>query len=172
MAASSFPTPKVIGTKQSNVSYVDRSAVRVIAFNARGQIAIVYAKRNNYYKLPGGGIDPDEEHAAAGIREMQEEIGSTIKVRADVGCIATTEEYRNDLHQISYCYVADVVDDSGSPSLTEDEVSDGLGHLWVSVEEAMDRMVGVEPTSELGRYIKERDVYLLGEALKVGTGAH
>jgi len=171
MAASTFPAPRLIGTKQSNVSYVDRSAVRVIAFNTAGQIAIVYAKRDNYYKLPGGGIDPNEEHVAAVIREMQEETGAVIEVRRDVGCIATTEEYRNDLHQISYCYVADVLDDSGSPSLTEDEVNDGLGHLWLTVHEAKSNMAGVEPTSELGRYIKERDIYLLGEADKVGTGA-
>lgn len=129
MAASAFPTPKIIGTKQPNVSYIDRFAVRVIAFNPVGKVAIVYSKRDNYYKLPGGGIDPNEQHEMAAMREMQEETGGLIKIRRNLGCIATTEEYRNDLHQMSYCYVADVVDDSGSPNLTEDEVSDGLGHF-------------------------------------------
>lgn len=146
-----------MGTKQPDISYVDRSAVRVIIFRASGQKAIVYAKRDNYYKLPGGGNDRDEDHVAAVVREMQEETGA---------------KYRNDLHQISYCYVADVVDDSGSPCLTEDEVSDGLGHLWLSVDEAKKRMVGVEPTAELGNYIKERDIYFLWKADKVGKGSH
>ncbi|OBT74541.1 hypothetical protein VF21_07536 [Pseudogymnoascus sp. 05NY08] len=166
MSAPVFPTPKVIGTKRSEVSYKERSAARVIAFNAAGKVAIVYAKRERYYKLPGGGIDPGEQHEMAALREMQEETGGIVKIRSDLGCVATTEEYRNDLHQMSYCYVADVVDDSGSPSLTEDEVNDGLGHLWLSVDEAKTRMAEAEPRSELGLYIKERDIYFLDEAIR------
>ncbi|KAK3390299.1 hypothetical protein B0H63DRAFT_557293 [Podospora didyma] len=108
------------------------------------------------YQLPGGVIDPNEEHEAAVIRDMQEETGALIKLRTHLGCVATTEEYRNDLHQMSYCYVADIVNASGDPSLTEDEIADGLGHLWLSVEEAKKRMAEVESTSELGRYIKKR----------------
>ncbi|OBT87950.1 hypothetical protein VE02_04530 [Pseudogymnoascus sp. 03VT05] len=166
MSAPVFPTPKVIGTKRPEVSYKKRSAARVIAFNAAGEVAIVYAKREKYYKLPGGGIDPGEQHEMAALREMQEETGGIVKIRSDLGCVATTEEYRNDLHQMSYCYVADVVDDSGSPSLTEDEVNDGLGHLWLSVDEAKTRMAEAEQRSELGLYIKERDIYLLDEAIR------
>jgi 8-oxo-dGTP diphosphatase len=97
---------------------------------------------------------------------MQEETGGIVKIRSNLGCVATTEEYRNDLHQMSYCYVADVVDDSGSPSLTEDEVNDGLGHLWLSINEAKTRMAEAEPRSESSLYIKERDIYLLDEAIK------
>ncbi|OBT99768.1 hypothetical protein VE01_02000 [Pseudogymnoascus verrucosus] len=116
--------------------------------------------------LPGGGINPGEQHEMAVLREMQEETGGLVKIRSNLGCVATTEEYRNDLHQMSFGYVADVVDDSGSPSLTEDEVNDGLGHLWLSVDEAKTRMTEAEPRSELGLYIKERDIYLLDEAIK------
>lgn len=116
--------------------------------------------------LPGGGINPGEQHEMAVLREMQEETGGLVKIRSNLGCVATTEEYRNDLHQMSYCYVADVVDDSGCPSLTEDEVNDGLGHLWLSVDEAKTRMTEAEPRWELGLYIKERDIYLLDEAIK------
>ncbi|KFY90848.1 hypothetical protein V500_04918 [Pseudogymnoascus sp. VKM F-4518 (FW-2643)] len=162
MAAPAFPTPKVIGTKQPNVSYIDRFAVRVIAFNAVGKMAIVYAKRDNYYKLPGGGIDPNEQHEMAAMREMQEETGGLIKIRKNLGCVATTEEYRNDLHQMSFCYVADVVDDSGSPNLTEDEVSDGLGPL-VDVgrrgeeQDGSSRTeIGIGPLYQGARYLPSR----------------
>ncbi|OBT40974.1 hypothetical protein VE00_09491 [Pseudogymnoascus sp. WSF 3629] len=131
MAAPVFPTPKVIGTKRPEISYKKRSAARVIAFNAAGEVAVVYAKREEYYKLPGAASIP-------------EETGGIVKIRNNLGCVATTEEYRNDLHQMSYCYVADVVDDSESPSLTEDEVSAGLGHLWLSVDKAKTRMAEAE----------------------------
>jgi 8-oxo-dGTP diphosphatase len=63
----------------------------------------------------------------------------------------------NDLHQISYCYRASLIDDTGMPQLTNDEVLDGLKHEWASVEGAIEKM-GCQPTSELGRYIKERDL--------------
>ncbi|OAF55274.1 hypothetical protein VC83_08214 [Pseudogymnoascus destructans] len=141
MAAPVFPTPRIIGTKRPEISYKECPAARVIAFNAARKVAIVYTKRERYYKLPGGGIDSGEQHEMAALREMQEETGGI-------------------------CYVADVVDDSGSPSLTEDEVNDGLGHLWLSVDEAKTKMAGAEPRSELGLYIKERDIYLLGEAIR------
>ncbi|KAK3935960.1 hypothetical protein QBC46DRAFT_367238 [Diplogelasinospora grovesii] len=111
--------------------------------------------------LVGRGIDyPDEDHHTAAQREMQEETGALIKLlrSGDGSCIATTEEYRHDLHQISYCYCADL------PSLTADEISDRLRHSWMPVDEAKRVMAAAEPTSELGRYIKERDLYLLNVA--------
>ena len=133
MIPPQFPPPKTIGTKDPSKPYNDRLAVRVVAFNAAGQVAILYAQRDNYYKLPGGGIDPDEDHATAVHREFAEETGGLIQLR-DGGCVATTLEFRGDLRQVSYCYCADLVDGSGKPCLTEDEIGDRLGHLWVAVE--------------------------------------
>jgi 8-oxo-dGTP pyrophosphatase MutT (NUDIX family) len=168
MAALSFPAPKVIGTEKADVSYTDRQAVRVVAFNPDGEVAIIYAKRDNYYKLPGGGIEPDEDHATAAKREFQEETGGAIELRSS-NCIATTKEFRFHLRQVSYCYVADLVDDTGEPNLSDEEIEDGLGHLWVSVEEAKRLMAAAVPTSEFGRFVKERDIYLLDEATKGGA---
>ncbi|KAI1823746.1 NUDIX hydrolase domain-like protein [Xylaria intraflava] len=165
--ATSTKTPslKVIGTRQPDVSYIDRYAVRVITVNATEQVALIYAKKGNYYKLPGGGIEMDEDHGEAAAREVLEETGAVVSLRSADGCVARTEEFRNDLHQISYAYVADVVDAAGKPELTEEEQADGLTHEWVPAREALDRMSSVDPTSDLGRFIKERDVYLLGEAI-------
>ncbi|KAI1152882.1 NUDIX hydrolase domain-like protein [Nemania diffusa] len=160
------PNTKVIGNQQPDMLYIDRYAVRVVTVNAAGEVALIYAKKGNYYKLPGGGIEKDEDHAEAAAREVQEETGAVVSIRKSDGCIGSTEEFRNDLHQISYAYIADVVDATGQPALTEEELADGLTHEWVPVRQALDKMSGVKPTSELGRFIKERDVYLLGEAAK------
>ncbi|KAK4236528.1 NUDIX hydrolase domain-like protein [Achaetomium macrosporum] len=165
MAASSFPPPKVIGTKKPGVLYTDRHSVRVVAFSAKAEVAIIYAKRENYYKLPGGGIEPGEDHETAAKREFQEETGGLIKLRGN-GCVATTEEFRFQQRQVSYCYCADLLDDSGKPALTEEELEDGLGHLWMPVDEAKTVMASAEPSSEFGRFVKERDIYLLDEATK------
>ncbi|KAI5864690.1 NUDIX hydrolase domain-like protein [Durotheca rogersii] len=165
MADITTPQRKTIGAKEVGVQYVERQAVRVVAFNTSGHIAIIHAKRDNYYKLPGGGIDPGEDHLVAVQREMQEETGALIRVR-ERGCVATTEEFRNNLHQLSFCYCADLVDDAGRPNLTEEEVDDQLQHLWLPVDEAKRQMAAAVPTSALGQFIKERDLYLLREATK------
>ncbi|KAI8630582.1 hypothetical protein F5Y19DRAFT_51216 [Xylariaceae sp. FL1651] len=177
-AGPKAPSPtKVIGTRQPDVSYVTRHAVRVVAVNAAGRIALLHARKGNYYKLPGGGVeaaaaadDGEEDHGSAAAREVREETGAVVAVRKPAACFASTEEFRNGLHQISYAYIADVIDDddgaSGGPELTEEEIVDGLAHEWVPARQALDKMSAVEPTSDLGRFIKERDVYLLGEAIR------
>lgn len=159
----SSPTRKVIGTRQPETSYTDRFAVRVVVQNAAGEVAIVHAKKDNYYKLPGGGVELDEDHREAASREVQEETGATVIMRSG-SYFAATEEFRNDLHQISYCYFADLVDASGKPELTAEELEDGLSHSWVPFDKALEVMTAAEPTSGLGRFIRERDIYLLGEA--------
>ncbi|KAK4141353.1 NUDIX domain protein [Dichotomopilus funicola] len=157
---------RVIGTRQGGVQYSERLAVRVVVLSPKGEVALVKANRDNYYKLPGGGIESGEDHGKAAEREVLEETGCHVLVKP--GCFATTEEFRNDLHQISYCYRATLLDghQPGNPELTEEEVSDGLKHEWVPVEKALQTMENVEPTSKLGRYIKERDLFLLTEFLK------
>ncbi len=166
MAVPNKPVPKVIGTKHPQVSYTDRHAVRVVVKNTASEVAIIYVEKGNYYKLPGGGIEAAEDHHEAARREVAEETGATVTFR-HADCFAITEEFRDGLHQISYGYCADLLDGSGKPNLTEEEVVDGLRSSWVPLEEALGVMTGVEPTSELGRYIKERDSYLLSQAMDI-----
>ena len=162
--AAARPPTKVIGSRQSGIDYTERRAVRVVVVAADDRVAIIHAHRDNYYKLPGGGVEDGEDHCKAGEREVAEETGARVAVQGD--CVAVVEEYRNDLHQVSYCYRGRLVDDRGQPELTDDEVADGLSHTWVPVHTALEAMASVEPTSVLGAYIKERDTFLLREALK------
>jgi 8-oxo-dGTP diphosphatase len=157
-SASKRPS-KTIGVQKKDLNYVERLAVRAITKNDKDEIIIIYAKRDNYYKLPGGGIESDEDHKLAVEREAMEETGCSVHVKGD--CIAQVEEWRNDLHQFSYCYEASLVKDTGVLELTEDEVGDGLQHEWASISVALEKMKGVQPTSELGRFIKERDVFFV-----------
>ena len=150
---------KVIGVKAEDIHYVDRHAVRIIITSDKGDIIIIYVKKGNYYKLPGGGVEKGEDHRIAGEREAKEETGC--KVILDRDCFAVTEEWRSDLHQISYCYATKLVEDTGAIELTDDELVDGLQHEWVSVWAAIEKMKTSQPTSELGRFIKERDLYIV-----------
>jgi len=169
---------KTIGTKQAGVQYEERRAVRTIIQDAaEAKIILIFVEKGQYYKLPGGGIEADEDHALAAEREALEETGCVVKI--DGGCFATSgmfyfqvldnlcadaaviEEWRNDLHQISYCYMAKMIKDTGAPDLTELEKSEGLSFQWYSPTEAIELMQGAKPTSKLGEYIKERDLFFV-----------
>ena len=42
------------------------------------KIALVYSKKEKYYKFPGGGIHDDEDKIEALIREVREEVGMLV----------------------------------------------------------------------------------------------
>lgn len=152
---------KIIGVKEDR-EYTVRHAVRIIVMNISGEIAILYAKKDDYYKLPGGGIEEGENHQAAGTREAMEEIGCRIKMSKR--CLAMTEEWRLGklhLHQISHCYIAHVLEDTGNTALTEEEIEDGLEHRWVHVDAAINLMKEAKPTSVFGMSVKERDLFFV-----------
>ena len=54
-----------------------RPSARGIIIN-EGKIALVYSKSKNYYKLPGGGLEKNEDLKTALIREVKEEVGLII----------------------------------------------------------------------------------------------
>jgi ADP-ribose pyrophosphatase YjhB (NUDIX family) len=156
---------KVIGTRQLHKIYTDRKSTRVVALNPSIEVAIIHVKVGNYYKLPGGGIEANESHSDAALREVKEETGAVVALRGDY--FATTEEFRFHLHQISYCYLADVLDDTGEPCLTEEELADGFACQWVDIYKALEMMTSAVPTTGFGCFVKERDTYVLAVATKI-----
>ncbi|PNP47267.1 hypothetical protein TGAMA5MH_01082 [Trichoderma gamsii] len=156
---------KVIGTRQPDKTYTDRKSTRIVALRSSGEVAIIHVKVGNYYKLPGGGIEANESHSDAALREVKEETGAVVALHGDY--FATTEEFRFHLHQMSYCYLADVLDDAGEPCLTDEELADGFTCHWMDTYKAMEMMVAAAPTTEFGCFVKERDTYVLAVAAKI-----
>ena len=149
---------KVIGFAE-NVPYTARQAVRIIVTNQKEEIVIVFAQNGNYYKLPGGCIEGDEDHRVAVEREATRATSCTVTMEGE--CMASTEEWRDGLHQTSYCYRGRLMKDNGIPESKEDRLIDGLMHEWIALDDALTKMKASHPTSLLGRYIKERDLYFL-----------
>ena len=52
-----------------------RPSARGIILDENGKIALVYSKKEKYFKFPGGGIIEDEDKKEALIREVREETG-------------------------------------------------------------------------------------------------
>lgn len=143
--------------------YTERRAARAIVFDSEKKIALLHVTKKSYHKLPGGGIENGEEIKSALQRELLEEIGCAVENICELGIV---EEYRNkfELHQISYCFTADLVGEKGQNQLEESEIADGFVPIWVTLEEAikiMESETGVENYE--GKFITERDLTFLKE---------
>lgn len=140
-----------------------REAARAIVTDADGNIALLHVTKEGYYKLPGGGLEGDEDKMIALARECQEEIGCDVDVTREVGMVTEWRKFCT-LRQISYCYLATVKGEKGQPDFTEDEIAGGFECVWVSYDEALRLMTASLQTAgniEGKEYITPRDIAFL-----------
>jgi 8-oxo-dGTP diphosphatase len=149
--------------EDKHISYKLRKASRAIVLNESQEIALLFVSKNNYHKLPGGGIEHGENIEIALNREVMEEVGVSIYVLGEIGTII---EYRDkhELLQISYCYYSEVKEDIGEPSFTEDEKNNGFQLKWVTLEEAISILENDAPDNYVGKFIQSRDLMFLKSA--------
>lgn len=148
---------------KATVEYEDRGASRAVLFDAEGNIALMHVSMQNYYKLPGGGIEEGESIPVAMERECMEETGCKAKAEKEIGMI---EEYRDKLklHQTSYCFFAEVVGEKGQTSFVGDEITDKFILMWVPLDEAISLTQNANPANYEGKFIQKRDVAFLQKA--------
>lgn len=159
--------PKDIGvdTIEINPSYKIRKASRAIVVNEENNIAILSVRKDSYHKLPGGGLEGNEDIEEALRREVKEEVGTAIEIDKEIGCII---EYRDKINQlqISYCYRAKAVGNLGKVDFTEEEINNGFELKWYSIEEAIKIMEKDQPKGYVGKFINKRDLIFLKEAVE------
>lgn len=114
-----------------------RLAARGIVIREDGKIAVFNKSNKNEYKLPGGGIEGEENPEIAFKREAMEETGCEVEIIKELG---TTEEYKslNNFKQISYVYVAKVIKDTKQLHVTEKEKDEGAKLLWETPQKALE----------------------------------
>lgn len=145
-------------------NYPVRKAARAVVVDKNNRVALLHVSRKNYYKLPGGGLEGDEDKITALKRECKEEIGSDIEVIGEIGKIV---EYRkfSQLKQISYCYFAKLKGKKSIPNFTEKEIAGGFKLMWVSYDKALRLMEESRAKNIEGReYIVPRDIAFLKAA--------
>lgn len=128
---------KDIGFKIKELNNSDlRIAARGIIFNYENKIAIINKTNKNEYKLPGGGIEENEDIEDAFKREVLEETGCEIEIINNLGI---TEEYKSNMNskQISYVFVAKVNKDTKSLNYTQKEIAEGSRLLWLNFDEGL-----------------------------------
>jgi len=140
-----------------------RKAARAVVFDSNKNIGILYVSKYGYHKLPGGGLEGQEDIIEALKRECLEEIGCNVEPFGELGEII---EYRDKwlLEQHSYCYLANVVGNKGKPNFTLKEMDNGFKVKWVSVEAAIKLLENDKPKHYEGEFVQMRDSSFLKEA--------
>lgn len=107
----------------------NRRAARTVLIDDDGKVAIIYVKKHNYYKIPGGGVEAGESSEDAAKREAFEESGCCCEIIARLG------QLENDLpgwelHDISEGFLAHVVGAKQQPQLDDYEEERGFISEW------------------------------------------
>ena len=91
----------------------------------------------NEYKLPGGGLEDNEEEEEAFKREVLEETGCVVEIIKKLG---TAEEYKNKINykQISHVFVGKVIEDTKHLNVTKKEKDEGARLLWETPSKALE----------------------------------
>ncbi|MFA6386529.1 MAG: NUDIX domain-containing protein [Candidatus Paceibacterota bacterium] len=151
-------------SEEEVANYKVREASRAVVLDSEGKIALLHVTKENYYKLPGGGLEEGEDKMLALNRECLKEIGCKIEVLGEVG---TTIENRKmfGLKQISYCFLVKVVGEKGKTDFTKKEIEKGFEVVWLPYNEALKVLKESMATSKEGMlYIVPRDTALLEES--------
>lgn len=106
-----------------------------------GKIAMVHSLKYDYYKFPGGGMEPGESQEAALIREVKEETGFAVAAES-IRPFGTVRRVQKGLTedifvQENYYYFCDVSAETGAQSLDSYEAEEGFVPEWVSLSEAI-----------------------------------
>ena len=108
-----------------------------------GKVAMIHSLKYDYYKFPGGGIEPGESVADALIRETAEEAGLTVipdSIR-EYGCVhriqKSTDEVDECFVQDNYYYLCDAEEGIGPQKLDDYESDEHFTLEYVKPETAI-----------------------------------
>lgn len=105
---------------------IRRPSARAIIFR-ENKIALVYSRKEKYYKFPGGGIHDDEDRKQALIREVREEAGLIVIPESirEYGSVLrrqrSTDRENTIFEQENYYYICEVQDEVVSQDLDDYE---------------------------------------------------
>ncbi|MCR5741043.1 MAG: NUDIX hydrolase [Gammaproteobacteria bacterium] len=148
----------------------ERVIVRAILINEDGKVALCHLHRNDefgnqeYYETPGGGVEMGEDLIDALRREIDEEVGVTIK---DIKKIGVVNDYynlisRNNINNYYLCRVdkkTKIHHESYGDTIIEEIV-------YISLDEALNIYQNMED-SGVSKLVKQRELPILLEAIKI-----
>lgn len=127
-----------------------RPSVRGIILRGDGRLALVHARTSDYYKFPGGGIEPGENHSAALCREVEEEVGlrvlpDSIQPYGMVRRVEKSHPPEDIFLQENFYYFCRVREGVFSQHLDLREAQEGFVLCWPDPREAMETNFAYQP---------------------------
>ncbi len=146
--------------KKLDIDYKSRKATRVVVFNEKNEIALIYLAKEDFYKLPGGGIDDEEDAIDALKREVLEELGITV---ANIKKIGQILSYRNEIQtiQTDFCFTARFSKQVQDPEYTDFEKQFDFQTKWVKIDEAFKLFQTHKAKDYFGKFFNVRDRTLI-----------
>lgn len=120
---------QIIGTQDPLINYVDRPTVKAIVLNSDNKILII-----NEGLLPGGGVENNENNAAALKRELLEELGIEVTDPQEIGFVV---QYRDFIKRkyVVYGYKSAYKAKVANPTPQDDREA-RFTYDWYSIEDA------------------------------------
>lgn len=145
-----------------------RPSVRAIIFDKKGRLAMVYSRKRNFYKFPGGGIEENETKLKALKREVREETGlmlipDSVKEFGEVLKIQKAERRnKNIIHvQYNYYYICKIEDAMTTQNLDKKEKELDFVVKFVSPDEAIRTNALFDSEDEVEKQMIEREKRVL-----------
>lgn len=124
-----------------NGKVFSRPSARAIIYKD-GKLLLVHSEKYDYYKFPGGGIEPGEPKETALVREVREETGYRVIPSSieEYGSVMRRQKSDHEDEEIfeqeNFYYFCDVEDTPGDVKLDDYEAEEGFAPAWIAPVEA------------------------------------
>jgi ADP-ribose pyrophosphatase YjhB (NUDIX family) len=141
-------------------------AARAVIIDQSNNTAILSVKNGEYFKIPGGTLDDQEDIKDGLKREILEEAGCDIEVLDKIG---EHEFYvsEKDKTYRSTCFLAKLKGNRGEPQFDDWEKSRDFMLLWINIDKAIKVFENIHPTDPYEKIIHHRDLNFLKKARKI-----
>lgn len=142
-----------------------RITARAILKNSDDNYAVMYSEDFNFYSLPGGGAEGNEDIIGAVKRELLEETGCICNSIKELGVVKENRFHCN-YTQISYYFVAETDNKILNPAFTEAEKQHKTTVSWHNLDDMVNLIFNSVYDNTQRMFLQARDAAALKEYLK------
>lgn len=148
-----------------------RKTVRAILVNKKKEIALLHIEtidqfgHRNHYETPGGGVENKETFVEALKREIQEEIGYSIKNIKKIGHIDIQYNLINRIDEGYFFYCE--IDEFKGVNLNDYEKDIFKEIKWINIKDIDDIYLHLK-IENVGQMIHKRDYKMINKAKELG----